>query len=754
MSKEVFRLTVLLLCAAMLSSSCATPDAETYFTQAKAYIESGKDLEAIVELRSAVQIDPQRGDIRLALAEAYQRIGDERNALDQYVRAADLRDGDTDLQVKVGNLLLMNVQLENAKGRADKALAIDSTHVGARILRGTALAGLRDIDGAIEEYTKALGADPSRDDAYISLGALQASRGKSNESESLLKKGVEMAPKSVQPRLALADFYWSVGRRADAERTLKETLPIEPKNLSIHRALATLYVALERPAEAEPHIRLIAETSKELGDQLALVRYFVLSNRLSDARRLIEALGPAEESSRFATLALAALDADAGKRDIAHARIREVLADDVRNPSALLLQANLLYSDRKYEEALASVQRVVTNDPRMAAAHLLAGKIYIDTNRHEQAIAAYEEALKEEPRSLAAALELGRLHFSAGRLDKALTYSQQALTLQPASVEARALLARVYLQTGDLGRARTEVANLEKAAPNSPRALILRASLLEAEKKPDSARAVYARALDSNPRVLEAIQGITRIDLAAGRKKEAITRLEAATADSQASLSLILFAAQTFQAMGDFPKASTLANRAIALDRWNITAQMQLGNVYLAQRRFDEARQQFTAALERQPNSVQAATAMALTFEVQGNRAEAEKHYRKVLAIDSTASVAANNLAYLYASEDRNLDEALQLARAAMQAAPDDPTVSDTLGWIYVKQNLLELAVGHLETAAKKLPDNPAVHYHLGVAYLQVGETEKARRALKTALGMKSDFDGANDARRQLASLN
>jgi tetratricopeptide (TPR) repeat protein len=753
MSKYVFALPLLLLCAA-ITSSCEAPDAETYFTQAKAYIESGKDLEAIVELRSAVQTAPQRGDIRLALADAYQRIGDDRNALDQYVRAADLRDGDTDLQVKVGNLLLMNAQLENAKARADKALAIDTTHVGARILRGTALAGLRDIDGAIAEYSKALGTDPSRDDAYISLGALQAAQGRPKESEAVLKKGVEMAPNSARPRLALADFYWSEGRRLEAEKTLEDALSIEPKNLSIHRALATLFVALERPAEAEPHVRIIAETSKELSDQLALVRYFVLSKRLDDARQLIEALGPSEESSRFATLALAALDADAGKRDIAHARVREVLADDVRNPSALLLQANLLYSDRKYEEALTSVQQVLTSDPRMASAHLLAGKIYIDTNRHAQAITAYEAALKEEPRSLAAAIELGRLHYSAGALDKAETYAQQVLTLQRGNAEAHALLARVYLQGSDLMRARVEVAALEQAAPNSPRALILRASLHEAERKPDAARAVYARALDSNPRILEALQGITRIDLAAGRKKEVTGRLESALGDSHVSLSTLLFAAKTFQTLGDFPKAAATASRAITLDRWSISAQMLLGDVYLSQRRFDEARQQFGVALERQPKSVEAATAIALTFEVQGNRAEAEKHYRKVLAVDSHASVAANNLAYLYASENRNLDEALQLARAAMQATPDDPTVSDTLGWIYVKKNLLELAVSHLEVAAKKLPDNPAVHYHLGVAYLQVGENEKARRALKTALGMKSDFEGATDARRALASLN
>ena len=99
------------------------------------------------------------------------------------------------------------------------------------------------------------------------------------------------------------------------------------------------------------------------------------------------------------------------------------------------------------------------------------------------------------------------------------------------------------------------------------------------------------------------------------------------------------------------------------------------------------------------------------------------------------------------------LDEALQLAKTAQQALPDEPTVNDTLGWIYINKNMAAMAVTPLESSVKKAPNDPVFHYHLGLAYLQTGALDKAKQALTKALSLKADFDGAEDARKALASI-
>ena len=77
--------------------------------------------------------------------------------------------------------------------------------------------------------------------------------------------------------------------------------------------------------------------------------------------------------------------------------------------------------------------------------------------------------------------------------------------------------------------------------------------------------------------------------------------------------------------------------------------------------------------MKRDPKSVGASTMIGMLLEAQGKKAEAEKAYEQVLAIDSRAPVAANNLAWIYVASNRNLDQALQLAQTAHQTLPEEP---------------------------------------------------------------------------------
>ena len=180
---------------------------------------------------------------------------------------------------------------------------------------------------------------------------------------------------------------------------------------------------------------------------------------------------------------------------------------------------------------------------------------------------------------------------------------------------------------------------------------------------------------------------------------------------------------------------------------------MLLGALYVKQHRTDDALKQFRDVLKQNPRSLTTSTMIGILLQAEGHVAEAERQYQQTIALDPTAAVAANNLAYLYVQENKNLDEALQLAQNAKQRIPDDPHVADTLGWIYVKKNFASLAIPHLEASASKDPNNPVYQYHVGVAYLMAGQGQKAKRALSRALEIKPDFDGAADARRALASI-
>jgi tetratricopeptide (TPR) repeat protein len=139
--------------------------------------------------------------------------------------------------------------------------------------------------------------------------------------------------------------------------------------------------------------------------------------------------------------------------------------------------------------------------------------------------------------------------------------------------------------------------------------------------------------------------------------------------------------------------------------------------------------------------------------DAQKNYDKAKEYYQKALKINPNFAPAANNLAYLYAETGENVDIALNLAQMAKQQFPDDPSISDTHGWVYNKKNIFGRAVVYLKEASEKVQENPVIRYHLGMAYYKNGDKEQAKRELKKALELNPKFQGAEEARDTLDKL-
>ena len=193
--------------------------------------------------------------------------------------------------------------------------------------------------------------------------------------------------------------------------------------------------------------------------------------------------------------------------------------------------------------------------------------------------------------------------------------------------------------------------------------------------------------------------------------------------------------------------------KAIEVAPQSLQAYGFLGQLYISQKRLDQALAEFDQMAKKDPRSVGAPTMAGMILEVQGKRDQAKGRYEQALQINPDAAVAANNLAYIYAEQGGNLDVALQLAQTAKRALPDLAEVSDTLGFVYLKKDLVSLAIPPLEASAKKDPQNWIYQYHLGLAYSKAGEKAKAKQALERALAINASFPGAEDARKTLAGL-
>ena len=200
------------------------------------------------------------------------------------------------------------------------------------------------------------------------------------------------------------------------------------------------------------------------------------------------------------------------------------------------------------------------------------------------------------------------------------------------------------------------------------------------------------------------------------------------------------------KAVADFKKA-------IELNPNDLAAYLELGNFYGREKNFEQALKELDEAIKVNPKVVQVYMLRGVIYDTQQKYNEAQTEYEKALRIDPKFAPAANNLAWIYAEQGGNIDQALSLAQIAKERYPDNPAVSDTLGWIYYKKNIFLKAISLLKESAEKLPKNPLVRYHLGMAYAKDGRKHLAEKELKASLELDKGFLGAEVAEKTLVEL-
>ncbi len=685
------------------------------------YMAKGKIAEAIVEYRNALDKEPRAGDVRVKLAEAYLRQGDGGNAVQEYVRAADVMP-DADVQIKAGNLLLLARRFDDAKVRATKVLDKDHKNVEAQILLANALAGLKDLDGAVAQLEEAITLNPERSATYTNLGQIELSRGKRDEAEKAFRRAVELAPKSATTHLALANFFWTTGQLPGAEQELTQALAVEPDNPLTHRAAASFYVVTNQRDLAESHLRRVLDLTKSTQAALALADYYVVQKREAEARKVLEPLANVAASSTIAN----APSGGAGSEGWPHRRLRTIVSIACCAPNPPISRRRC--SRAPSSSPTASWMMRSSSPPTRSTSigkgcprYYLLGRVQTARKQTDAAIAAYQEVIRLNPLASDAKLDLARLQLASGRTDSSVSFAEEALKAQPQNADARLILVQGLIMRGDLDRAEQDLNVLKTRYPKSAPVHVQLGMLAARRNQAVDARREFELALQLQPTSLEAVAGLVAVDLAAHKVEDARSRVDSLTSAADPKPAALMLAARTYATTGDAKTSEGLLRRALAADPSYLAAYGALGQLYAKQGRLNEALAEFDALAARQPKPVAALTLSGMILESQGKKAEAQAKFEKVMQIDRQAPVAANNLAWLYVENGGNLDLALQLAQTAKQGLNESAEVNDTLGFIYYKKNLPTLAIPPLKLSVDKEPNNPMFHYHLGLAYAKAG---------------------------------
>jgi tetratricopeptide (TPR) repeat protein len=143
-------------------------------------------------------------------------------------------------------------------------------------------------------------------------------------------------------------------------------------------------------------------------------------------------------------------------------------------------------------------------------------------------------------------------------------------------------------------------------------------------------------------------------------------------------------------------------------------------------------------ALQAQPDQPELLYDMALTADKLNRFDILEENLRRVIKLKPDYAHAYNALGYSLADRDVRLPEARKLIEKALQLAPDDSFIIDSMGWVLYRQGDLKGAVSYLQRAYKGRPD-AEIGAHLGEVLWVEGRRDEARRIWNEALESHPD---------------
>ena len=132
-------------------------------------------------------------------------------------------------------------------------------------------------------------------------------------------------------------------------------------------------------------------------------------------------------------------------------------------------------------------------------------------------------------------------------------------------------------------------------------------------------------------------------------------------------------------------------------------------------------------------------------YVIQNKVPLAEEWLEQVLDEYPEDISALNDLGYLWADQNKNLDRALEMVKKAVASEPENAAYRDSLGWVLYRLGRFEEALGELKLAAGVEKPDGVILEHLGDVLAAMKNGQGAREAWERALSV---LDSAQEAEK------
>jgi tetratricopeptide (TPR) repeat protein len=325
-----------------------------------------------------------------------------------------------------------------------------------------------------------------------------------------------------------------------------------------------------------------------------------------------------------------------------------------------------------------------------------------------------------------------------GEYDAALDSVREVLGRDPANINAKVIQSQAYLGQKKYGDSDSLLASVLKTNPSSPDVYFQAGMSARSQGKMAVAEAAFQRSWELNPNNAQGLLGEVDVEIQQGQADKAMALLQSESKKYPNRPDLVLITGLTARRVGKFQDSlNDLKHVLDSLDkksRARADLYFEIAETYRVAGDRDSAIANLQKARDIVPESEKILVNLGVVLDLAGRSKEARQAYEACLHVNPNNAQALNNLAYLMAETNADLDLALNYAQKAKGLLSDVADVSDTYGWILLKKGLPEQAIPVFQDLVNRVPTNSSYRFHLAKCYAQKGDNVKAAAELREAL--------------------
>ncbi len=803
-SRAVVWVSCLLLAVAACSSN--EQKVQEHLAKSEEYSKAGQDKEGLIELRNALKLDPKSAETNYRIGHVLMWSGEMSDAL-FYLREAQRLDPKRSDAALDEAKLLLGTDLDRANVIVQEVLQREPANPMAQMRRMEVALHAGNTQDALSAAMTALELAPNDPLYHLQLGTVNLARIRETRAQgqpapdalfeaalASFKKSDELYSGNVNARVQAARTYLSWGGHekeaaeafksavqaaktstseldrgvataaaldfvrftkdpALAKEALEEVVSIDAGNLVAWGRLADLEQLTNGNGKAV-YEKVLAQRPDDLDAHWQFAVWLYANDRGPEGLEHLTALAASSKDRARALALLHALQVQLQKAPEARATLATMEKEFPGNPSTQLALARQAAIESRFADAAPILRTLAGSSQSPEVLQLLALSEFHLGNLPAALVAINNYmALGKGPTAESMLLK-ARIHYASRDYPVAIqSYTQVLQAGFDVPLRDQVFVASAMYQAGQPQAGRQLLEQI-LAQQDPPIIASIEFMAREGVKSPEAARKHIEAALQRAPNHPGLLNAITRIDLEAGRNKEALARLDAVIESGQAPPAALLARARILAGQKKFEAAESDVNRVVEAAPNAPGALDLLIQIYGAQDKLGKALASFEEADRAGALSGGSRVLMARLYLAEGDRVKARAAFEKALSERADLPSAKNDLAFLLAADGVELDRALSLAQEAQQAMAEDPNVADTLGFIYFKKGLFEPAAQQakyaVQLAEQVNQQQPVIHYHLGLALRALGQNAEAAEAFERALALDQNFPEAASARSEL----